>query len=183
MDRRAETWSERHRLGGALLRRVPNDSAIWSELFEHAKNAVRFAGSVYEPTPEFAQWCAEHQLPVENYYWDMAFDSFTNAAEDPRARPLLLEALQTDESSLIFHAICALGQQHEESSLPAIEKTLQRVKDDVNMLASALSCFASEHADALAMKYLDEDQQSDYLAARNTTQEWSEKSPSRATPP
>ncbi|HJQ40586.1 MAG TPA: carboxypeptidase regulatory-like domain-containing protein [Thermoanaerobaculia bacterium] len=159
---RTDTWFERHRLAGALLRRVSNDGAIWSELFGHAKNAVRFATSAVSTTPEFEQWCAKHRFPLENY-WSMAYDAFIVAGEDSRAHPLLLEALRTDEFAVVYQAIYALGAQHDESSLPAIEEAIQRFPAGSSVLAQVLGNFQSERADAMAMKYLDENDREVYV--------------------
>ena len=145
----ADTWYERHHLGGAVLNHVPNDRAIWSELSEYAALAVRFASSFGpELQPEFVQWCAEREVDPFNYL-GMTFDAFTAVSTDPRARPLLLKALTTEESGLVYAAICALGTLRDESSLPIIEEELQKRPE----FADALQCFNSERADALAKKY------------------------------
>ena len=163
----AETWAERHRLGSSLLNRMPNDSAIWNELFEHATNAVRFAQDDRgEPPAEFTQWCAERQFDP-NQYREMAYEAFTYAGGDPRGLPLLRKALGTDDMGLLFDAIRLLGEQHDESSLPAIEQMLERRKDDAYHFVPALTSFKTERADALAMKYLDEDERANYLSWRN----------------
>jgi len=162
-----ETWFERHRLGGALLRRAPDDRAIWNELFEHASNAVRFAtGDGTDPSPEFVQWCAERQLdPVD--YQSMAYNAFFEAGRDPRARPLVLEALRSKDTSLVYGAIVALGEQRDLSSLASIDQVLRQRSDRAAMLAQALVAFESEQADAIAMKYLDWEESADYMAMRN----------------
>jgi hypothetical protein len=163
---RADTWTEQHRVGGALLGRIPNDAAIWNELFEHATNAVRLShDETTDPSPELVRWCEERQFDVDNYM-SMAIDAFEVASHDERARPLLRQALQANEQYLLFLAITGLGEQHDENALPAIEKTLERLPDEAPMLTLALAAFKSERADAIAKKYVGEDDQ-EYQQWRN----------------
>jgi len=161
----AETWHEQHWLGGELLRRVSNDGAIWNDLFEHAANAVRFPMGGDDPSPEFEPWCAERELdPV--VYWNMAYDALFAVSEDPRSRDLLVQALRTDDRSLLDAAIIGLASQHDESSLIFIEEALKRNPEDAGSLAQWLALFKSARADALAMKYIDESDRADYYEMR-----------------
>lgn len=155
------TYFERHRIAGALLNRVDDDSRYWKELERHAAVVVRFPeveGRV-DWTPAFVAWCAERSLDPEDY-WNMAFGAFSEASDDPRSRPLLLRALDTDSVDLLMTAIYGFALQRGTSALPAIEAVLKR--KDVEELVLSLSAFLHPAADEIAMKYLDEDQRAIY---------------------
>lgn len=148
----AQTTSlaERHRIGAALL----DDSAVWDELFSRAKICLRFPlpdGSAYPPA--FLQWCDAHGVPPE--IWSASYDALRAISGDARGRPLLREALRSEDWSLACAAIAGLAEQRDESSLPAIEETLRRFPDHAAYMATALSGFAGE----VAKKYLEEEQQ------------------------
>src|SRR6185436_8369752 len=162
---RTSTFDERHRLAGALLRRVPDDSAYWNALAEHAANFVRFARAEGEYTPEFKQWCAERQLEPDKY-WYMALRALSIARADRRSRPLLHRALESADPDVVMLAIQGLGEQHVDDALPAIERALQRLGEGAGWLAMYLSSFATEEADRLAMKYLSEDEPAMYEESR-----------------
>ncbi len=155
------TYFERHRIAAALLNRVDDDSRYWRELERHAAIVVRFP-EVEGPvdwTPAFVAWCAERILDPEDY-WYMAFGAFSVASDDPRSRPLLLRALETDNVGLVMTSICGFARQRDTSALPAIEAVLKR--KDVEELVLSLSAFLHPAADEIAMKYLDEDQRAIY---------------------
>lgn len=82
-----EQYQERHRIARVLLRRVADDSAIWSEIFANAQLTVRFAGVEAEV---FEEWCEEH-----DFYWllhrPLLDDALDVAASDPRAHSLFVK--------------------------------------------------------------------------------------------
>jgi carboxypeptidase family protein len=163
----ADTWQERYRVGASLLGRIPDDSAIWKELLEHATNAVRFSHSdTTDPSPELVRWCEERQIDVSDYM-SMASNALDLASLDERARPLLRQALRSDDPWVVFQGILGLARQHDESALPLIEEAIQRLPDD-SLLPLALAKFKSERADAIAAKYADLDE---------TYQEWRNEEP------
>jgi hypothetical protein len=150
----ADTYSERHRLAGALLRRG-NDAEIWNELVSHAGIALRFPRVNGEPSPEFLQHCAERGVDPEEYWW-MGRDALGVAGEDPRSRALLRKALATDDEDLVCAALLGLATQRDLESLPLIENAIRRFSDDrQDYLVDLLSLFQSERADAVAMKFLE----------------------------
>lgn len=160
------TYNERHRIATALLRRVDDDSRYWKELVRHASIAVKFPQVDHEWTPEFVAWCAERSLDPEDY-WYMAVGALSDASGDPRSRPLLLSALETDDEYLISTAAWGLAGQRDESFLPAIDAALKRKSEDDSSLVLALVLFTSAAADEIAMKYLDdEDERADYAEQR-----------------
>lgn len=161
----AFTYLERHRLAGALLGRVPDDREYWNELREHTTNLIRFAYVAAEPSPEFIQWCTERDVDPDDYR-GMAFNAMREAALDSRARPLFLRALITEDRVLIEEAITGFALQHDESALPAIEKSIRRFADDVESLAMLLVYFQSEAADRLAYSLLDESDRETYVETR-----------------
>ena len=151
----ADTFSERHRLSGALLGRG-NDAEIWNELVSHAGIALRFPHVGDEHSAEFLQHCAERGVDPDEYWW-MGHDALEVAGKDPRSRALLRDALATDDDNLVSAAILGLAVQGDLESLPLIESAIRRfVRRD--FLVDQLSLFQSERADAVAMKFLEDEE-------------------------
>ncbi len=158
----ATTYAQKHRLAVGLLRRVPNDSVYWNELYQHAERFVGFAGS----RERLEEWCAERGFPADKY-WTMSWSALDRAAEDPRARPLLLRALKIhDDASIIASAIVGLAHGRDARDLAAIEQTLEAMPDDASHLALLLEGFRSEAADRIAVRYMDEEGRAGYLEYR-----------------
>jgi len=150
----ADTYSERHRLAGALLRRG-NDSEIWNELVSHAGTALRFPYVNGEPSPEFLQHCAERGVDPDEYRW-MGQGALEVAGKDPRSRALLRGALATDDDGLVYAAVLGLAAQGDLESLPLIESAIRRFSDNSrDVLVDLLASFQSERAAAVAMKFLE----------------------------
>jgi hypothetical protein len=162
----ASTYRQRHRLAAALLRRVPDDRAYWSELFSYAANVVRFAGGKDElfPSAALIRWCEEQALPPHDYAYT-ALRALDHISADPRSRALLLEALEGHDSSVIFTAISGLAQQRDESALPVMQRVLD-ARDDAYQLAFGLAYYRSEAADRLAMRHLEEEGRAEYRELR-----------------
>jgi hypothetical protein len=169
---RAATWAEKHLIAEGLLRKVPDDSEYWDDLFEHARNVVRFRWDDGY-SDEFLQWCEERQYNPYGYD-TMAFGAFTIVSTDPRSRALLLEAIERNDSSLVFGGILGLAEQRDLSALPAIERVLQRIResgDESSNMAQALEPYRHEDADQLAFRYLNEYQREEYLQFRDVERE------------
>lgn len=150
----ADTYSERHRLAGALLRRG-NDTEIWNELVSHAAIAAGFPRVDGEHSPEFLRLCAEWGVDPDEYWW-MGYDALDVACEDPRSRALLRGALATDDNDLVSVALLGLAAQRDLESLPLIESAIRRFSDGRrDSLVDLLAWFQSERADAVAMKFLE----------------------------
>jgi len=145
---------ERHRIGVALLGKSGRESEIWKELEAIAEIALRFPNDGYKQSPEFAQWCDARGFDPERH-WDLAYHALWVAGRDPRSRALLLRALETDNDMLVTDAIENLGRQRHFSSLPFIDKALQRMSDEASRLAQVLVYFGDPRADVVAEKYLD----------------------------
>lgn len=141
----AFTVAEHLRIGGALLGRVSDDSALWKELSMHAENAVNFA----DDGEKVKAYCAEHDCNPRRYD-SLAWYAYLDITSDPRSRPLLLRVLRSPENRAAWFAIEGLAEQHDETVLPEIEKVLERQPH----LVTALAYFKSEAADRLAAKYL-----------------------------
>jgi len=154
----ADTHVERHRIAGALLRFAPNDTAIWRDVYAEAELAVRFANVGGEMQVAFEEWCEEHDL--DSYrHGNVLDEALLLAAQDARSRPLLVKALTTDDRDVLFVAIAGLAEQHDLASLPAIEAAIDRFGvDDAPYAALTLAIFKSEQADAIAMKYLKDEE-------------------------
>ncbi|MDP9193501.1 MAG: carboxypeptidase-like regulatory domain-containing protein [Acidobacteriota bacterium] len=154
----ADTYSERHRLGGALLRKTRDDAEIWNELVSHAEIALRFPHVDGLESPEFLQHCTELSVDPDSHWW-MGQDALDVASDDPRSHALLLRALATDDETLVYLAIVGLAGQRDFDSLPLIESAIRRFDDRndyyTDFLADQLALFQSEHADAVAMKFLE----------------------------
>ncbi|HEV2718523.1 MAG TPA: hypothetical protein VG323_00780 [Thermoanaerobaculia bacterium] len=139
----ASTHAEHILLGAALLGRVADDGPIWKEL---AAEAERYVESRDDETA--------------------AKQAFEEIAGDRRARPLLLRALASNDTDLLNKAILGLSLQHDESTLPTIEKALQRFPEEASRMALSLIDFKTENADTLAMKYLKDDDRALYEQER-----------------
>lgn len=126
------TDEERLRIAGALLRHVDDDRAYWDEIFLLATNAI------LARSPEFLQ--------------PLSYDALDLAGTDARGRDLLVRALESPNASVVVGAISSIGLQHDESTLPIIEKAIQRFPGE--HLGLALYTFHSPAAEALAKRVL-----------------------------
>jgi hypothetical protein len=103
----AFTYREKHTLAAALLRRVPDDRAIWKDLEERAAVSVRFPRIDGMYSRAFEEYCREHNLSPDEV-WFLSVEALKHAASDPRSRPLLREALESGDRQLIEIATTAL---------------------------------------------------------------------------
>lgn len=157
---------ERHRVGGMLLGHVSDDSLYWKELLRFAEDAVRFGEERDEVRAEFEAYCAERGYEV-NGYSDVMWNALWIASTDSRSRPLLLRALESEDSNLLCAAICGLAVQRDLSTLDEIEKALEH-RAGANGLLFCLVGFESDAADALALKYAkNDDERKFYLESRS----------------
>jgi hypothetical protein len=161
----ADTYTERHRIGAALLRRIPNDREIWRELYEYAENGVRFAREDGEYSEELRAWCDARGYDISNYTGVTEL-ALRHIATDPRALPLLLRALGSGDRVIAYEAIEGLGAQRKFDALPAIEKVLKAMQGKDDFIPFALYRFEDDKADELALRYLDEDERTNYLQIR-----------------
>lgn len=141
---------ERHRLAGALLGRVADDTSLWNELLARAELCVRFPRRGDEYSAAFLAWCAARNLPAEEHWWT-SYDALTAAGSDARSRVLLLDALATNDEALVATAVAALAQQRDERARPLVEAALKRFPDIAT--------------------YLDDDTRADYLGQRADSQQ------------
>lgn len=165
----AETYSERHRIAGALLRPSSGDAKFWKELVSHAETVLRFPHGGEESSPEYLEWCGERGVDPSKH-WYMALHALDMASKDPRSRPLLRRALALKDDCLREIAIEGLGAQQDFESLPLIERAI-RASEEKELLAGHLAHFADQRADAIAMKYLDGDLRESYLEWRSAMKE------------
>jgi hypothetical protein len=160
----ADTERERHRIGGALLRKIKDDSAIWNALVRDSEIVLRFPSSGDEPSEEFLQYCAERNLDPERT-WNLSYDALCTIQNDPRSQAILVRALEKDEEMLLWTAIEGLAMQHDLASLPLIEKAIAR-NPDKPALWSGLVYFLDERADAIAMQHLEGEDAASYWEER-----------------
>lgn len=151
--RTADTYQERNRIGGVLLRHL-DDDAIWQELSTDAEVAVRFPrdddGGF---TPELEAYCEARNVEPENLWW-MSWSAFVEISGEVRARPLLYRALETSDRDLVFVGIAGLAAQRDATALPAIDRALERLEADrASDLVKVLETFESPEAMALLAKY------------------------------
>jgi hypothetical protein len=150
----ASTYAQKLRLAAALLRRVPDDSPYWSELYEHARNRVELG-------TKLEAWCEAREIPHRDYRW-MSELALGYVADDARSRPLLLKALESDDAELLRPAIQGLMEQHDTMSLPAIAKVLERHPAVAASSAREFFWWRSAAADEIAFRYLDEEEREEY---------------------
>jgi len=162
---REMTFSEKHRLAAAFLGRVSDDTPYWNELSVHAANAIRWSGSLEEPTDEFVQWCAAHDYDPAAY-GVVTLEALRLASADRRSLPMLRDALKTGNELLVSAAVQGFAMQHDESALPAIARALEVLDGHTEWIAMALAMYQSEAADRIALKYIDESEREDYAQAR-----------------
>jgi Carboxypeptidase regulatory-like domain len=160
-----DNHSERARIGAELLGRLADDSAVWRPLVAEAEEAVKSVGKKEELAPDFV---ARFETPEQAAAAFIPLvESLQAIAEDPRARPLLLRALATGHNWLTWIAIDGLARQHDLTALPAIDEALARLEgSNQTQAAFSLSVYRSEEADAVARKYLDEDDLPAYLSCQ-----------------
>lgn len=146
----AYTWYERQDIAAALLHRVDDDSIYWDEIYQRAADAVR--------------------SPRNSENAGLMFDALLRAGDDCRSHALMIEALDSDDSSIAGAGVLGLAEQHDEASLILIEQKLKSAsKDWVASVASSLSAFYSDAADAIALPYLAANMVADYRQNRDET--------------
>jgi hypothetical protein len=150
---------ERFRIAGALLGKL-DDRELWSDLYEAASLAVRYAPVDGKYPPESV---GGTDLRIAGS------TALRYVAGDPRARALLHDALKTSDRQILDIALDGLAAQRDHSSLPAIRAMLAREKDRASWLALRLARFDTAEADALAFEYLLEDARGLYLEHRTPT--------------
>jgi len=153
------TYDERYLIAGTLLGRVSDDGAIWSEVSEHAERLIA-AGAKEE---KLAAYAKEHGYEACEYA-SIAWSALGAIAEDRRARPLLLRALASDDVGLAELGIFGLASQRDAPPLAELEAALTRYPN----LASDLAAFDSDAVEALAMKFLETDEQRAEYRERRT---------------
>jgi hypothetical protein len=166
----AFTYAQKHRLAAALLHHAADDTPYWNELFEHARNYVRFIREDAGDSDELKQWCAGQGYDPRDYA-SMARETLWITMQDARSRALMLEALKTGDRLLVMAGISGLGRQRDLSALPAIEEALKRSGEEASSAAYGLFLYRDEQADQLAFRYLDADSREGYLEARNSPPE------------
>jgi hypothetical protein len=152
--RGATTYAQKHRLAAALLRHVPDDSRYWNELYEPARNLV-------EKGEKLGEWCEAQKLSLDDYR-GMANVALAYVAADPRSRPLLMKALESNDLDVVRTAIIGVVDQRDESALAAVAKALARFPEEAGGIVMNFTWFRSAAADELALRYLDDDQRAEY---------------------
>lgn len=172
----AATHAERITIAAALLGRVRDDGAIWKDLAGWAEHAVEFHLDPDTAAEKLKAYCGQHDCEPDDVD-RLSWQALEAISADRRARPLLLRALAAIDTDVVDQAIVGLAAQHDETSLPEIEKALQRLPEAASMLALSLADFESDAADKIAGKYLADDDREEYAARRNVT------GPAAAPPP
>jgi alkylhydroperoxidase/carboxymuconolactone decarboxylase family protein YurZ len=165
--RQAGTFVERQLLAFALLG-TADDSPYWKELFEDAANAVRLVRQTDEAGSALQQWCAARSLDPGDYE-RKALNALEWVSKDRRSSELLLAALESHDTVLVWYAIPGLAQQRNEAALPSIAQALDALdasEGEISELALQLAGYGTEAADRLARKYLKEEDLAAYDEAR-----------------
>jgi len=161
----AATHEERITIAAALLGQLRDDGAIWKDLSAWAEHAVEFHLDPDTAAKKLGAYCEQHGCQPD-VYDRLSWQALGAISADRRARPLLLRALTAIDTDVVYEGIGGLAAQHDETSLPEIEKALQRLPEAASMLALALVDFQSDAADKIAMKYLADDDREEYAEAR-----------------
>ena len=140
--------SERVRLAGMLLRRVPGDGDLWNEVAGYAELAVLHPALDGQPSPSFVRWSKQRNADPF-LAWRVVEAALMSAGEDRRSRPLLMKALESRDAFTVYFAIHGFATQQDEAALPAIARALQRFPDRT-FFETALEPFRSAEARALA---------------------------------
>ena len=157
----AVTYRERDHLGSLLLAYLDDDTTVWNDLSAVAAVCVRLT----EESEELAAR-AKRQGVEPSLLWWRSYNALGAIWNDPRARPILLQALASDNPTISEAGMLGLALQKDSSTLAAIEAALERLGDRASEAAMSLAHFQTEEADALAMKYLDDEWRQNYLEQR-----------------
>ncbi|HVE72610.1 MAG TPA: carboxypeptidase-like regulatory domain-containing protein [Thermoanaerobaculia bacterium] len=141
---------ERSRIGAAL-----DDTGIWRDLLALAELCVRFPREDHEYSQAWLEWCASRNQPAEDH-WQASLDALIAISDHARSRDLLRKALESKDDVIASLAVYGLAEQRDLASLPAIEQVLPRFADEIETIQT-LALFRSEAADAIAMKFLEDD--------------------------
>jgi len=163
----AATHAERITIAAALLGRVRDDGAIWKDLAGWAEHAVEFHLDPDTAAEKLAAHCKQHGCEPDDYD-RLSWQALQAVSADRRARPLLLRALTAIDTDVVGEGISGLAAQHDDASLPEIDKALQRLPEAASMLALSLADFESDAADKIAMNYLADDDRESYAEARQS---------------
>ncbi|HYC89013.1 MAG TPA: hypothetical protein VEO54_07370 [Thermoanaerobaculia bacterium] len=138
----------RNHIAGALVRRGAADDAVWHELAGYAEVAVQHPEVDGGPPPAFEAWSQRRNVEPR-MAWIVVQQAFALASDDPRSRPMLLEALDTGHRNLVFTALLDLATQQDETALPAITRALKQFPDP-GYFEETLALFRLPAARALA---------------------------------
>ena len=161
----ADTYSERRRIGAALLGHG-DDGAIWKELLDTANMAIRFVPNDEGEFAEEFNVYAESLGSDPDSVWFAGVQALRYASADRRSHALLLEVVQSGEPTLVGAAIEGLATQGDLGALPAIKAALDGLPDYADQLAFSLAYYANDLADALALEYLPDEYRAVYREMR-----------------
>jgi HEAT repeat protein len=161
----------RQRLALALLGAGQKDDAYFGELAKYAQAAVAsVAPNPFEKTvdgsdikdhvnPAFIRWCEDNHAQLSDcgktvmeYGPDVVMLAY---AKDPRAVPILRQALNTDNVGVIDSAVRGLAWLKDTDSIPLIAQNLRRFPPTLSaLIASALADFDDPRAGPLLDRFV-----------------------------
>ena len=160
------------KIAAALVRLGDKDDTYWNYLIELATVAVKSDapfptmfdanGKVVpgQVPPEFAAWTKSHNVSLGSATETVAYILPGNVAilgetADPRAIPLLRQALQSPNFMIAAMAAKGLAQSQDKESIPLIVEACRRAPSDAVMaIADSLIYFDDPKAQNAADTYL-----------------------------
>ena len=164
-----EDPGKKGRIASALVRLGDKEPAWWNYLAETAEEAVNSdAPSVVEydangkiipgPSSKFLAWAKVHSLKsdaaLQKTELDMIAVAFLGESRDPRAIPLLRQALLSPNYLMEIAAARGLAQLQDKASIPLIVQACEAAPADVAFgIASGLLDFHTPEAENAAKRF------------------------------
>lgn len=156
----AFTFAQKHRIAAALM---ASEKRYFDELAGHARNALRFHPD--DAREALEAWCAKRNFGPDEYL-QIATNTIDLIGADPRSRPLLAEALKSEDDYFVYLGILGFACQQHEAALPLIEEALTRLGEDAGFASYALGLFRSEAADRIAWRFVGAEERDSYESFR-----------------
>jgi hypothetical protein len=174
---------EKEHIASALVRLGDKDPVYWDFLMKSATAVV--ASDVPDPfvydaqgkissetSPELAAWASAHNLSLTDAGMEALFKipssvTYIAMTGDPRATPLLRQALLARNFMIVNQAALGLAQIGDKSSIPLIIAACQRAPaEQAAEIALSLVYFDDSEAQGAIDKYVPADRAKIYREAR-----------------
>lgn len=168
------------KIAAGLLRLGDKDDSYWNFLSNYAKPAVEsdfpdFASNgsqgkmPTEPTPEFEAWVKAHNLTpkdAEEFFQLPVRLVLLGWSEDPRAVPLLRQALSSPNPTIQIIAATGLAEVGDKSSVPLIIGACRKSPAHAEAIAQALVYFDDNEAQSAVDEFIPKDKAKVYRDAK-----------------